>query len=189
MFAGLPLSLPSSDVSSSTSSSLSLKAYSLSPAFLQLYESTASNASHSFDYSSLASVGLTPSTLLVSYPVQITSSSLLTAFLAANPETQQLASSEHQKAYTALSADESLESNLKSLIGALDSSNASIQSLGYQGRAARYGGGSQSSNVDNLHRLDSLRTMAVAEGAAKNLGQEAGLGTVRAWAARSSVVQ
>lgn len=94
--------------------------------------------------------------------------------------------SEHSRSFSALSADDSLENNLKSLLGAMDSANATVQSLGYQGRAARFGG---SSNVDNLNRLESLKNMAVAEGAAKSLGQEAGLGTVKAWAARSSVVQ
>lgn len=176
------------DASSSSNSSLAIKAYSLSPSFLKLYETSSSFTSHKFDYASLAAAGLTPSTLLVSYPVTITSSSLLTAFLAANPEAQSLAVAEEQKSYSTLSADDSLENNLRSLIGAMDSANASVQSLGYQGRAARFAGQGQSTaNVDNLNRLDSIRTMAVAEGAAKNLGQQAGLETVRAWAAKSSV--
>lgn len=68
----------------------------------------------------------------------------------------------------------------------MDSANASVQSLGYQGRAARFG--QNSANIDNLNRLDSLRTMAVADGAAKSLAQEAGVDVVRAFAAKSSVI-
>lgn len=174
------------DVSSSTDSTVSLKAYSLSPVFLRLFESSASNASHKFDYASLAAAGLTPQTLLTSHPVTITSSSALTAFLACNSEAQELSVKEHQASFSSLSASDSLENNLRSLIGAMDSANASVQSLGYQGRAARFG--QNAANIDNLNRLDSLRTMAVADGAAKSLAQEAGVDTVRAFAAKSSVV-
>jgi len=176
------------DASSSTSSSLDLRAYALSPAFISLFEGSSSFQAHKFDYASLASAGLTPNTLLVSYPVTITSSSLLSAFLASNEGAQALAVNETRSSFTTLSASDSLENNLKSLIGALDSANSSIQSLGYQGRAARGGyAGAQSSTADSLNRLDSVRTLAVAEGAAKSLAQEAGVDTVRAWAARSSV--
>lgn len=174
------------DVSSSTDSTVSLKAYSLSPAFLRLFETSSSNAAHKFDYASLAATGLTPQTLLTSHPVTITSSSALSAFLACNTEVQELSVKEHQASYTSLSASDSLEGNLRSLIGAMDSANASVQSLGYQGRAARFG--QNAANIDNLNRLDSLRTMAVADGAAKSLAQEAGVDTVRAFAAKSSVV-
>lgn len=173
------------DASSSAASSLSIKAYSLSPVFLRLFESSASHASHKFDYASLASAGLTPQNLVVSYPVQITSSSALTAFLASSPEIQTLRAKEHEHSFTSLSASDSLENNLKSLIGAMDSANSSVQSLGYQGRAARFG--QNSANIDNLNRLESLKTMAVADGAAKSLAQEAGVDTVRGFAARSSV--
>jgi hypothetical protein len=174
-----------SDASSSTATSLSLKAYSLSPVFLRLFESSPSTASHKFDYASLASAGLTPQTLLVSHPVQVTSNSALTAFLACNTDAQELVAREHEHSFTSLSASDSLENNLRSLIGAMDSANSSVQSLGYQGRAARFG--QNSGNIDNLNRLDSLRTMAVADGAAKSLAQEAGVDTVRAFAAKSSV--
>jgi hypothetical protein len=125
--------------------------------------------------------------MLTSYPVTITSSALLTAFMASNPEAQALSVSEQGKSFSSLSADDSLENNMRSLLGALDSANSSIQSLGYQGRAARFGG--SSANVDNLNKLESLKTLGVAEGIAKSLGQEAGVGTVRAWASRSSFVQ
>ncbi|KAK9900266.1 hypothetical protein P389DRAFT_165487 [Cystobasidium minutum MCA 4210] len=174
------------DASSSTASALSLKAYSLSPVFLRLFESSSSSAAHKFDYASLASAGLTPQTLLSTHPVTITSASALTAFLAANSEAQQLSVKEHEASFTSLSASDSLETNLRSLIGAMDSANASVQSLGYQGRAARFG--QNAANIDNLNRLDSLRTMAVADGAAKSLAQEAGVDVVRAFAAKSSVI-
>lgn len=106
--------------------------------------------------------------------------------MATNPGAQQLAQADTRRAYGSLSADDSLETNLKSLIGSLDSANNSLQSLAYQGRGARAYGAQQSSNVDNLNRLESLKTLAVAEGAAKSLGQEAGLDTVKAWAAKGS---
>lgn len=170
------------DASSSSSSSLGLKAYGLSPSFLSVYES----ASHRFDYAALAQAGLSPSNMLITYPVSVTSSSLLTAFLAANPSAQQHAQEASRSSYGALSADDSLETNLKSLIGAMDSANNSLQSLAYQGRSSRGYGAQQSSNIDNLNRLESLKTLAVAEGAAKSLGQEAGLDTVKAWAAKGS---
>ena len=175
------------DASSSTASTLSLKAYSLSPVFLRLFESSSSNTAHKFDYASLASAGLTPQTLLTTHPVTITSASALTAFLAANSEAQQLSVKEHEASFTSLSASDSLENNLRSLIGAMDSANAAVQSLGYQGRAARFGQNA-AANIDNLNRLDSLRTMAVADGAAKSLAQEAGVDVVRAFAAKSSVI-
>lgn len=183
-YAIVPL-LPT-DVSSSTDSTVSLKAYTLSPVFLRLFESSASNVAHKFDYASLAAAGLTPHTLLNSHPVTVTSSSALSAFLACNSEAQELSVKEHNASFTSLSASDSLENNLRSLIGAMDSANASVQSLGYQGRAARFG--QNAANIDNLNRLDSLRTMAVADGAAKSLAQEAGVDTVRAFAAKSSVV-
>ena len=152
---------------------------------MQLQESTPSYSQHRFDYASLAAAGLQPSTLVSSFPISITSSSLLTAFLSANPEVQTMSAQQHSSSFGALCNDDTLENNLRSLLSAVDSANASIQSLGYQGRN-RYGGGAQS-NSDTLNRLESIRTMAVADGVAKSLGQEAGLGTVRAWASRSAV--
>jgi translation initiation factor 3 subunit H len=128
---------------------------------------------------SLADASLLPNNILQEYPVTISRSSLLTAFLA----TLSTSSAPSYSPLDIPGLGKGLEKPLASLSANFDQAVNVIGNLRYRDRRGKTALQGQQQQQESY--VDVLKGLAAADGAAKGLSEAAGVGVIRAFGARA----